>query len=265
MQVVHGDTADETSDMMRYIISKLLPGPVGAIVTTSDGQRVNGKWNVCRCHATGCNYVNGDGHRVEAHIRNKHRQMQQNIDMLGWFWGKTCTMIKTKPLTTIAEVLGDGKFWECTKEGCHLPFQTEKALKQHFSQIHAAYILEGWRTSARLLIQKWQPKAEESKSESDEANDTEEEEDRIEAIRLEEFQTTTTAGLAHVQAGNEPDCFKQLRFTVSPILDLRARVQSDMEIGERSDIEKLDAGLQFSGGGSRGVSHATESHSFRDI
>jgi hypothetical protein len=76
-------------------------------------------------------------------------------------------------LTTIAEVLGEGKLWECTKNGCHVPFQTEKALKQHFSQIHAAYILEGWRTSAKLLIQKRQPKEEES----DEANDTEKEED----------------------------------------------------------------------------------------
>jgi hypothetical protein len=102
MQIVHGATADETSDMMRYIISKLPPGPVEAIVTTSDGLQVNGKWNVCRRHATGCNYVNGDGHRVEAHIRNKHGEMQQNIDMFSWFWGKIRTMIKAEPLTTIA-------------------------------------------------------------------------------------------------------------------------------------------------------------------
>jgi hypothetical protein len=105
--------------------------------------------------------------------------MQQNVDMLGWFWGKIRTMIKAEPLTTIAEVLGEGEFWECTREGCHLPFQTEKALEQHFSQIHAAYILEGWRASARLLIQKWQPKAEESDEVNDanEANDTEEREE----------------------------------------------------------------------------------------
>jgi hypothetical protein len=42
--------------------------------------------------------------------------MQQNIYMLGWFWGKIRTMIKAEPLTTIAEALGEGKFWECTKE-----------------------------------------------------------------------------------------------------------------------------------------------------
>jgi hypothetical protein len=38
--------------------------------------------------------------------------MQPNIDMLGWFWGKIRTMVKAEPLTTIAEVLGEGKFWE---------------------------------------------------------------------------------------------------------------------------------------------------------
>jgi hypothetical protein len=43
-------------------------------------------------------------------------------------------MLKQKPMTTIAEALGKGKFWECTMDDCHLLFQSENALRQCYSK-----------------------------------------------------------------------------------------------------------------------------------
>jgi hypothetical protein len=34
----------------------------------------------------------------------------------------------------------------------HLPFQLEKALCQHFAQINAAYVAEGWEAKLRRLV-----------------------------------------------------------------------------------------------------------------
>jgi hypothetical protein len=56
-------------------------------------------------------------------------------------------MMKTNPKMTIAEAFGEGQLWECRTEGCHQPFQSEKALGQHFTQTHAAYTQEGWEAS----------------------------------------------------------------------------------------------------------------------
>jgi hypothetical protein len=47
------------------------------------------------------------------------------MDMLGWFWGTIHTMMKANPKMTIAEALGEGKFFECRKDGCNRPFQTQ--------------------------------------------------------------------------------------------------------------------------------------------
>jgi hypothetical protein len=66
-------------------------------------------------------------------------------------------MMKSKPKMTIAEALGEGLFWECTMERCHLPFQSEKALRQHFTQAHAAFAVEGWEARSRQLVLHWSP------------------------------------------------------------------------------------------------------------
>jgi hypothetical protein len=42
----------------------------------------------------------------------------------------------------------------------HLPFQSEKALRQHLTQVHAAYVVEGWEAKSRRLMQKWNERIE---------------------------------------------------------------------------------------------------------
>jgi hypothetical protein len=155
LQTFHGVSKEETADMMRYFIMKLLPGPVKEVVTTLGGHRVKGKRCLCRCHSPGCTYVSGKEYQVSGHVHSKHKAMANDIKRLGWFWGTMHTMLKAKPDMTIAEALGQGDFWECTADNCHMPFQSEKALRQHFTQAHAAYVVEGWEARSRKLVQKW--------------------------------------------------------------------------------------------------------------
>jgi hypothetical protein len=42
----------------------------------------------------------------------------------------------------------------------HLPFQSEKALRQHLTQAHAASIVEEWEAKSRRLVQKWSERIE---------------------------------------------------------------------------------------------------------
>jgi hypothetical protein len=63
-------------------------------------------------------------------------------------------MLMAKPTTTIAEALGEGEFWECTMNGCHLSFQSEKALRQRFTEAHATHVVEGWEAKSRRLMQR---------------------------------------------------------------------------------------------------------------
>jgi hypothetical protein len=93
-----------------------------------------------------------------------HKSMANDIKQLGWFWGTIHTMMKLKPKMTIAEALGEGPFWECTMEKCHLPFQSEKALRLHFTQSHAAYAVEGWEARTRQLVLHWSPQVEGTES-----------------------------------------------------------------------------------------------------
>jgi hypothetical protein len=71
-------------------------------------------------------------------------------------------MPKGKSTTAIAEALGEGEFWEFTMNGCHLPFLSEKALRQHFTQAHAAKAAEGWEAKSRRLVQRWSERIEET-------------------------------------------------------------------------------------------------------
>jgi hypothetical protein len=110
MQKCHGASQKETMDMVCYVIRKLLPGSVEAIVRTDGGSRVRGDWQLHKCHYPRCSYVNGRRVRVEKHIRKKHSEMARDIKALGWFWGIIHAMIKANPWTTIAETLGRASF-----------------------------------------------------------------------------------------------------------------------------------------------------------
>jgi hypothetical protein len=165
IQVLHGATKEETADIIKYFITKLLPNPIQDIFTTRLGRRVRGRRCLCRCHNPGCTYVSGKDFHVNSHVHSSHKQMTKDINRLGWFWGTMHTMLKVKPMMTIVEALGEGEFWECTMEKCHSPFQSEKALRQHFTQAHAAYTVEGWEAKSRRLVQKVSERIEETEAE----------------------------------------------------------------------------------------------------
>jgi hypothetical protein len=74
--------------------------------------------------------------------------------------------MKKKLTTTIAEALGEGGFLECRMDDCHLPFQSEKALGQHFIQADAVYAVEGWETKSRRLALRWSERIEDAEESS---------------------------------------------------------------------------------------------------
>jgi hypothetical protein len=152
LQAFHNATKEETEDMIRYFIIKLLPNPIQAIFTTRGGHRVKGRRCHCRYHSPGCSYVSDKEYQVNGHMNRVHKSMMIEIKNLGWFWGTIRMMMKQKPTATIAEALGQGEFLECKMDDCHLPFHSEKALHQHFTQGHAAYVVEGWEAKSRRLI-----------------------------------------------------------------------------------------------------------------
>jgi 3-dehydroquinate dehydratase len=160
MQEMHDASREETTDMVRYLISRFLPGSIEKTVKTQAGRRVVGNWNFCRCHHPKCDYLSESASNVETHMREQHESMKEDIKALGVFWGTIHTLIKENPKVTIAEVLGQGCFWECRTEGCHRAFGSKKALRTHFSRSHAAYTQEGWEASMRCLTQGWSPRQE---------------------------------------------------------------------------------------------------------
>jgi hypothetical protein len=92
---------------------------------------------------------------VDSHVRATHKETKKDMKTLGWFWGILGTMIKANPKMTIAEAPGQGQFWERKMEGCDHPFQSQKVMGHHFSQVHAAHTREGWKAQSRCLNQTW--------------------------------------------------------------------------------------------------------------
>jgi hypothetical protein len=155
IQSKHGATKEETADMFRFVISKLLPRRIEMKVTTDEGRTARRKWSFCRCHHPDCGYIKAKAYLVDTHIRDHHKEMKKDMKTLGWFWGTLHTMMKVDPKMTIAEALGEGQFWECKTEKCHQPFHSRKALAHHFVQAHAKDTREGWEALSRRLTQKW--------------------------------------------------------------------------------------------------------------
>jgi hypothetical protein len=168
----HGVAQEETIDMVRYFISKMLPGPIKALITTRTGHIVNHRFNFGRCHYPGCSYVNAESGRIDAHVRKAHKSMGIDVKSLGWFWGIIHAMVRTDPRITIAEALGEGHFWECRTNGCHLVFQTDRALKRHFTQIHTMNTQEGWEAPMRCLKLKWVEDIEDTNEERQEGSES---------------------------------------------------------------------------------------------
>jgi hypothetical protein len=87
MQTAHGASKEETADMVRYFISRLMPFEIEMKVTARDGHPVTRKWkwkwNFSRCHYPGCGYINGKGCSVDGHIRSHHKEMKKDVRTLG--------------------------------------------------------------------------------------------------------------------------------------------------------------------------------------
>jgi hypothetical protein len=133
MQTKHGTSKEETADMFRYFIARMLPQEIEMKATTTrEEHKVKREWSFCRCHYPGCSYINAKAYPVNGQVRSVHKEMKKDMNTLGWFWGTLHTMMKSNPKMTIAEALGQGQFWECRMEGCHQPFQSRKALGHHF-------------------------------------------------------------------------------------------------------------------------------------
>jgi hypothetical protein len=109
-QTKHGASKEETSDMFRYFISRMLPMEIEMKVTTNDEHEVKREWNFCRCHYPGCIYINTKVYMVDSHVKATHKEMKKDMKTLEWFWGTLHTIIKAKPKMTIAEALGQGQF-----------------------------------------------------------------------------------------------------------------------------------------------------------
>jgi hypothetical protein len=46
------------------------------------------QWDVERCPGLGCDYFHEKRHSVQVQAK-KHKEMDANIQALGWFWGRS--------------------------------------------------------------------------------------------------------------------------------------------------------------------------------
>jgi hypothetical protein len=83
----------------------------------------------------GCDYFHGKHHSVEVHDK-KHKEMDANMQMLGWFWGSVRTMIQANAAITIREAIGEGSVFQCGAEDCEKIFASKTNLSRHYSQDH---------------------------------------------------------------------------------------------------------------------------------
>jgi hypothetical protein len=85
MQSEHGATKEETADMFRYFIQRMLPMEIEMKVMTNEEREVKRDWNYCRCHFPGCTYINTKAYMVDSHVRALHKEMKKDMKKLGWF------------------------------------------------------------------------------------------------------------------------------------------------------------------------------------
>jgi hypothetical protein len=136
MQTKHGASREETAEMFRYFITRMLPREVETKMMANEGDEVKRECSFYRCHYPGYTYMSAKAHFVDSHVRMAHKEMKKDRRTLGWFWGTLHTMMKADPKMTIAEALSQGQFWEYRMEGRHQPFQSQKASGHHFCQAH---------------------------------------------------------------------------------------------------------------------------------
>jgi hypothetical protein len=78
----HGAREEDTQDLVRFFIGTMLPGRLKVNLQRTNGIQVRGKWNVERCHCTGCRHLHAVHNRIEIHLQ-QHPDMWANIEALG--------------------------------------------------------------------------------------------------------------------------------------------------------------------------------------
>jgi hypothetical protein len=70
-------------------------------------------------------------------------------------------MVQKNQNTKIADALGEGKVWECNAEGYGRIFHSDRAIRCHFTLMHATETIEGWEAPMRSLTQTWKQREQE--------------------------------------------------------------------------------------------------------
>jgi hypothetical protein len=156
LQVEHGVTKTETTDIIQYFLAQMLPESVNPVLRKRGDQITKQKWTGIRCHSPGCNYVHWKYDQMREHVTRQHKDLASDTRTLGWFWGTIRRIMKQKPLMTIAEALGEGTVWKCRQDKCGHLFPSTSALTRHFAKIHATSTTQNWDAKTRQLELSWE-------------------------------------------------------------------------------------------------------------
>jgi hypothetical protein len=85
----------------------LLSRKARAVLKLNNGEEIEEDWRSLKCLSRG-NYTNSTTPNLEAHIRNRHKEMPSNIQQMGEFWGITRTVVEKNPRIRIEGLFREG-------------------------------------------------------------------------------------------------------------------------------------------------------------
>jgi hypothetical protein len=142
LQIEHNVKKEETTDMVQSFITQMFPEVVKPMfmkmLANGDSRETKRKWDDTRCHYPGCSYLHWRYDQVREHVNRQHKDLTLEIHSLGWFWGTIRYMMRSNPIMTFAEALGQGAICKCRMGRCGHFFLTPLLLKHYFSKIHAS-------------------------------------------------------------------------------------------------------------------------------
>jgi hypothetical protein len=94
-------------DLMRHFIHGLYPGRINVVFKTGDRVTVSRLWDVERCPCLGCDYFHNRHYNAKIHAK-RHKEMNVNMEALGWFWDSARTLLQKNWRITIREAIGEG-------------------------------------------------------------------------------------------------------------------------------------------------------------
>jgi hypothetical protein len=123
----HNVTEEKTSDVMQFFIATMFSGRLKVCLREPNGTQMRRRWEVEICHYPHCNHVNLAHNSVDVRLK-RHPKMQENIDARGWIWCTIRRTVQHKQMATIAEVLGEGKIYQCSASRCWNVFASERGI-----------------------------------------------------------------------------------------------------------------------------------------